>query len=75
MDSSPLMMPLELNLDGIVTAIFYIVIGIYALFCAVLYFHWDAYSIDKNVTKLTLLLFFLGSLPLVAIMSIMVLII
>ncbi len=61
---------------GTVTELgFYILLGVYAIFTAIFYYHWQTYGTDVRVTGLTLILYFLTTVPLLLVMGIMVLII
>ena len=53
---------------------FYFVVGIYCIFTAILYYHWNEYGTDRAVTRLTLISYFATTIPLLLIMGIMVLI-
>lgn len=54
---------------------FYFVAGMYVIFSAILYYHWQTYGTDQKVTTLTLALYILSTLPLIIVMGIMLLII
>lgn len=54
---------------------FYVLLGIYCIFGAILYYHWDAYATDTGVMRLTLILFFSTTIPLLIIMGLMTFII
>ncbi|MEZ4104213.1 MAG: hypothetical protein R3B60_02920 [Candidatus Paceibacterota bacterium] len=62
-------------LHNIITLAFYAVAFLYVLFSAILYYHWNEYSVEPTVTKTTLTFYFISTIPLVVIMGIMVLII
>ncbi len=49
---------------------FYLIAIIYAIFTAVLFYHWQNYSMSRLVTTQTYLAFALTSLPLLAIMAV-----
>jgi hypothetical protein len=49
---------------------FYLIAIVYAIFTAVLFYHWQSYSISKVVTLQTYLAYALCSLPLFAIMAV-----
>jgi hypothetical protein len=48
---------------------FYLIVIGYAIFFAVLFYHWQNYSTSSTVTIQTYLAFFLTTLPLLAIMA------
>lgn len=75
MNPDALQLAVNFSLKDIVLFIFYVAVGIYALFSAVLFFHWQTYSIDSKVSGLTLLIYFAASIPLILIMAAMLLII
>jgi hypothetical protein len=54
---------------------FYFVAGVYVIFTAILYYHWQTYATDAKVTTLTLVLYFASTLPLLLVMGIMLFII
>ena len=41
----------EVPIDTLTSLGFYGVAAIYIIFTAIMYYHWNAYSIDKNVTR------------------------
>lgn len=59
----------------VVLATFYIVVGIYAIFSAILYYHWQEYATDTRVTAYTLITYFTTTLSLILAMGIMALLI
>ncbi len=61
------------TLGTILTLIFYIIFGLYIIFTAILYYHWQTYATDKLVSRITILSFFATTLPLLLIMSAVVL--
>lgn len=64
-----------LPLHTIITLGFYLVATIYILFSAIMYYHWKEYGTDAGVTKITLVLYLVTTLPLILIMGIVTLII
>jgi len=62
-------------IETVVMLVFYLILGIYALFSAILYYHWKTYGTDSKVTGLTLILYFATTVPLLVIMAIAALII
>jgi hypothetical protein len=62
-------------LDTAVTLGFYLVAAIYCIFSAILYYHWHKYTDDSKVARITLILYFALSTPLLIFMGVMTLII
>ncbi|MFT7644834.1 MAG: hypothetical protein ACI9BF_000495, partial [Candidatus Paceibacteria bacterium] len=54
---------------------FYFTIGIYTIFSAILYYHWKNYTTDNKVFGLTLILYFVSTIPLLIAMGIITIII
>lgn len=75
MDPETLQMTLNYTVKDVLLLIFYLLVGFYAIFSAILFFHWQAYSMDAKVSGLTLIIYFATSIPLIIIMGIMILII
>lgn len=44
---------------------FYLLVGFYAIFTAVLYYHWRTYSPDVRMNLVTLVTYFVITIPLV----------
>ena len=61
---------LTLPLDSVITLSLYFIIGVYAIFTAILYYHWNTYGTDKKVTALTLIAYFVTTIPLLLAMTI-----
>jgi hypothetical protein len=53
---------------------FYVLVGVYAVFSAVLYYHWDTYATVESVSRVTLLAYVICTLPLVGIMGVILLV-
>lgn len=66
---------INLPIDTLVMLVFYFILGLYAVFSAILYYHWKNYGTDGKVTGLTLILYFTTTIPLLIVMGIMTLII
>lgn len=49
--------PTAIPLSTLVQLGFYAVIGVYALFSIILYYHWNEYSFDAAVSRVTLILY------------------
>ncbi|MEN9920512.1 MAG: hypothetical protein RL538_405 [Candidatus Parcubacteria bacterium] len=52
----------------IVTLLFYLILGFYAIFTGILYYHWNAYSSDKKVTFATYVAYLAITIPLIMVM-------
>jgi hypothetical protein len=65
------MPPLELVLE----LSFYVLLGFYAIFTAIVYYHWTTYATEKTVSRITLLSYVLSTLPLLLVMGGIVLIV
>lgn len=61
----------DISIHTLVMLVFYFVLGTYAIFSAVLYYHWKTYGSDEKVTLYTLILFFTTTIPLLIIMGIL----
>jgi len=66
---------LNLPIDNLVMLVFYFIIGIYAIFSAILYYHWKTYGTDIKISGLTLIIYFITTIPLLIVMGIMAFII
>ncbi|MCB9810783.1 MAG: hypothetical protein H6779_01220 [Candidatus Nomurabacteria bacterium] len=64
-----------LPLHTIITTSFYLVLITYIVFTAILYYHWNEYSVEPTVTRTTYVFYFASTLPLILILSITALII
>jgi hypothetical protein len=51
----------------------YLTVGTYVIFSAVLYYHWNTYSTDERVSRITLITFFVGTFPLLLVMALILL--
>ena len=51
----------------------YLTAGVYVIFSAVLYYHWNTYSVDERVSRLTLISFFVSTFPLLLTMALILL--
>jgi len=61
---------LSIPLETITTLGFYGIAAIYIIFTAILYYHWQEYSIDKGVTKTTFILYLATTLPIFILLGI-----
>jgi len=59
-----------LPLHTLVMLIFYFVLGTYAVFSAIFYYHWKSYGFDIKVTGLTLIIYLATTAPLLLVMTI-----
>lgn len=66
---------LDLPLDTLITLVFYVVAMAYIVFSLVFFYHWNAYALSQSVTNLTYVIFASLSLPLMALMALIVFII
>ncbi len=66
---------IDLPIHTLVMLVFYFVLGAYASFSAIFYYHWKTYGSDTKVTLYTLILYFSITIPLLIVMGIMALII
>ncbi len=48
---------------------FYVLAGFYLLFTAILYFHWNEYSVRPAVSKITAITYLAITLPLLTVMG------
>ena len=55
--------------DALFTLSFYFLVIIYFCYTAVLYYHFDNYSMDNRASTLTYIAFFSLTVPLIAIMA------
>lgn len=67
-DSLP---PLKVSLN----LVFYLVVGFFAIFTAIIYYHWSNYAMEKTVSRITLIAYLICTLPLILIMGAILLII
>lgn len=52
---------------------FYILAAAYIIFTIVMYYHWNEYSVDARVTSITLITYFVTTVPLIATLGIIAL--
>lgn len=64
---------IELPVHTLVTLVFYVVLGGYAIFTGILYYHWRHFGTDQKITAYTLTSYFLITVPLILTMGILVL--
>ena len=68
-------LPFSFDLGDGITLSFYLLAAIYVVFTGIFYYHWQQYGSDKNVTWITLAAYFATTLPLMAILGILTLLI
>ncbi len=49
---------------------FYLILLVYIIFTAILYYHWKEYSIDEKATRVTLIFYFFTTVPLLSVLGI-----
>jgi hypothetical protein len=54
---------LPIPLHSIIILTFYIITGLYATFSIIMYYHWNEYSTDSTMSRLTLFLYLGTTLP------------
>lgn len=59
----------------VISLFFLVTVGVYALFSFILYYHWNEYSVDHTVSKVTGIAYLLTTIPLLVVMGIMTLIV
>jgi hypothetical protein len=62
---------LQISITTIVKMVFYFVLGAYAIFSGILYYHWSSYGTDVKVTLYTFIVYFFTTIPLFIIMGIL----
>ncbi|MCA9354947.1 hypothetical protein KC865_00140 [Candidatus Kaiserbacteria bacterium] len=67
--------PIDLPMETLLLLVFYFILASYVIFTAIFYYHWTNYSTDTKVTGLTFFLYFATTLPLLAVMGVMTVII
>ncbi|MCA9359896.1 hypothetical protein H6781_00545 [Candidatus Nomurabacteria bacterium] len=65
----------SLSFNTIIRLALYLVLGVYAIFSAIFYYHWSSYGTDAKITTYTLILYFATTIPLLIVMTILALII
>jgi hypothetical protein len=65
----------NISLHTIIALGFYFAAFIYIIFTAIMYYHWNEYSIDTGVTRITLILYFVMTVPLMLTLGVLALII
>lgn len=59
----------SLPIGSIIDLGFLIIVAIYIIFSAILYYHWQEYSVDAKITKLTLTSYFTITIPLILLLG------
>jgi hypothetical protein len=62
-------------LNTILNLTYYVLLGFFALFTAIIYYHWTNYALEKSVARITLITYMICTLPLLLIMGGIILII
>ena len=52
---------------------FYVFMIFYVIFSVILYYHWMQYAVDTRVRNLSLLLYFVSTVPLLGLLGIVIL--
>ncbi|HEY0964830.1 MAG TPA: hypothetical protein VGE31_03465 [Candidatus Paceibacterota bacterium] len=65
----PVIIPISLSLEHFMPLIFLMVAALYTVLTGVLYYHWNTYANDTKVVSLTYTLYFVITLPLMAVMA------
>lgn len=68
--STPIFELINLPVHTIVMLAFYLILGAYAIFSAIFYYHWKNYGFDLKVTSLTLIIYLATTAPLLLVMTI-----
>ncbi len=55
----------SLPLHEVVLFGFYMVTGLYVIFSMIMYYHWNEYSTDTAVTRITTILYLVTTVPLI----------
>jgi len=59
------MMPFTsvISLDSLTLLVFYFAAIVYLIFSMIMYYHWNEYSPDNRVSKMTLVVYLITTLP------------
>ena len=66
--SSPLF-----NMAVMLDILFLLLLGIYVAYSAILVYHWKAYGIKSSLANLTLIIYFVSTIPLIILMGVIAL--
>ena len=69
MDSIPTPLATSLPLDAVLPLLFYLVVFVYVIFTAILYYHWQTYSANPRTSYLTYVAYFALSLPTIVLLA------
>lgn len=58
-----------LSADALIPLVLLVIVFFYAVFTGVFYYHWNAYAMGAKVITLTYLVYFVLTIPLLAIMA------
>ena len=64
MESGVPLTSVTFELGTLATLGFYHIAAVYIVFSAIMYFHWNAYSTNKSVNSITLILYLSTTIPL-----------
>ncbi|KXJ98103.1 MAG: hypothetical protein UZ19_OD1000823 [Parcubacteria bacterium OLB19] len=67
---TPLQSSTSISFDQFFELGFYLILIFYIIFSAILYYHWKEYSVDEKATKITLLFYFILTIPLLSALGI-----
>jgi hypothetical protein len=74
MELQPLVEQLP-SLRFVLDLVYYVSLGFFAVFTAILYYHWTNYATERSVSRITLIAYMLCTLPLLLIMGVIILVI
>ena len=80
MDSAPVLALPQMGfaptlpVGDLATLAFYLAVGVYAIFTAVLYYHWHTYTNDLKMATVTYVAYFAITIPLIVVMGTSILI-
>jgi len=60
------------DLATLMTLGFYVLAIFYIVFTVIFYYHWMQYAVDAKIRNLSLLIYFLTTLPLLGLMGLMI---
>jgi hypothetical protein len=60
------------DIATLMTLGFYVLAIFYVIFSVILYYHWMQYAVDAKVRNLSLLIYFLATIPLLGLMGLMI---
>lgn len=66
---NPIILFTDIPLTTVTNLTFYVLLGIFAIFTIVMYYHWVSFATDKAVSRITLLAYMIMTLPLLLTMA------